>query len=174
MKKILIITLLFLGIGVQAQVFGTMGFDIANAVIGSKPTDRQPQANLQFKVGARINMFEGAVVYESFEAINFQQYSVNLNVVKELYTNLDLALGVEGGSIIRKDRESFYFIGTNLELRYAIWENLNLGIQFNLRQRNDIEELYKTNKSEYRLSNFLNLTYTFKKKVEEDCQILEN
>ena len=117
--------------------FVSTGFDVRNLAIGSKPTNDKSALDVQFKIGARANVLEISMFYESFNRINFQSYGVNVNGVMQLYKNFDLALGVEFGSVIREGNSNFLMVGTNSEIRLDLGKFI-VSLQLNNRYRGDL------------------------------------
>lgn len=150
MKKITTIAFLIIGMIANAQYYGkkwgqrdvqrhgfvSAGIDFRNAVVGSNPTNNNPELDLLFKLGARDNHVEISMFYENFKRISFQSYGVNVNYVFELAKNIDVALGIELGSIIRYNNFNFLTGGLNQEVRYDLGEFV-IGLQFNSRIRTD-------------------------------------
>ncbi len=175
MKKLLLLAFLVTGIVANAQTetgqhwgqrdkawypFATIGFDARNCIDGSDPTGGRAELDFQLKLGARANDLEVAMVYERFQAIDFQYYGVNVNYVTEIAKNTDIALGVEGGSVVRWGGFNFITGGANLELRYEIKNShIILGAQGNARVRPDI--WYKDSKMPITYSGWINATYKF-------------
>ena len=161
MKKSLFVLLLVTSM-LQAQpkyAFVTAGFDVANAIQGSKPTNDKPALDGQIKIGAAYNNFECLVAYENFNAINFQQFGFAVNYVVYPFYKVDLAFGGEYQMIFRQANSSFLSYGVNLEPRYDITDKWTIGLQLNYKHRPDIEALYHTGKTEFRESVFFNLRY---------------
>jgi len=160
MKKLIILLLLCISCNAQPKyAFVTVGFDVKNALVGSAPTNNKSALDGQIKIGATYNNFEMIMQYESFNKIDFQQFGFATNYVVYPLYKVDLAFGLETGIIFRQQNSSFISCGANLEIRYDLFERWNVGIQFNVKSRPDIEALYNTGKNEFRASNFINIRY---------------
>ncbi len=139
--------------------FATLGVDVRNGLVGSKPTDDKSALDFQAKLGAVSNNWEVSLFYERFERIRFQAYGVNVGYNLQLPLNLDLYSGIELGSIIRNEKENSLMCGSNLELRYHLNKRFVVGAQLNSRLRIDI---WKKNQDPVIVhSGFLNLTVCF-------------
>lgn len=162
MKKLITLFTILFAVTIQAQGFFVVGVDPMNAILGSTPTGRKAALDFQVKAGVQYKLLEVAVVYENFASIDFQQYSMNINILSYPFYKFEFANGIEGGSIVREGNSNFYFVGLNSELRYNFAKRWDVGIQANLRQRGDITYLYDTQKREYRFSTMINLKYTLR------------
>ncbi len=159
MKKLIILLLLSFACNAQPKyAFVTAGFDVRNAVEGSKPTNNSPAFDGQLKIGATYHNFEVLVVYENFNKIDFQQFGFAANYITYPLYRIDLAFGAEYQMIMRGSH-SFLSYGGNLELRYDLSNRWNIGLQGNYKHRPDIEYLYNTGKQEFRFSTFFNIRY---------------
>lgn len=162
MKKLLAILLLSSAAYAQDRyTFVTAGFDLANAVVGSKPTDNKQSLDFHIKVGAVDENWntEIYIQYENFAAIDFQKYGPGVNLILFPFYKVDLAMGLEGGFIVREKNSSYMYYGGNIEVRYELTKKLSLGAQGNYSWRPDITYLYNTGKTEYRFSGYINLRY---------------
>ena len=160
MKKILIALVFTTSAFSQENYpFVSLGFDIANATIGSKPTDNKASLDGQIRVGAVYKSNEVYMQYENFATIDFQQYGVAYNRVVYPFYKVDLAMGVETGSIIRNGNSNWLYYGFNIEPRYDLTKKLQIALQANYRLRQDIKYLYDTGKTEFRGSLFFNVIY---------------
>lgn len=137
--------------------FVAFGFDVRNAVIGSKPTNNKPELNYQFKLGAVSKNVEVAIFYEQFKRIDFQAYGVNVGYILPVAKKTDLYAGIETGSIIRYKTDNFLMYGFNGELRQHIGKNFIIGLQANYRYRSDIDQ--KNGENDFRFSAMANFIY---------------
>jgi len=164
-KKSVPLLLLFFSLSAKSQEnypFLSFGFDVANAIVGSAPTNNKPSLDGQIKVGAMFQSNEAYIQYENFNKIGFQQYGLGYNRVVYPFYKVDLAFGLETGSIIRKGGFNWLYYGGNIELRYDLTSEIQLSLQGNYRSRNDIEALYNTKQKEFRASGFINIIYKLK------------
>ena len=172
MKKFLVIALMFIGMITNAQEVGNFynsnarkyafvstGFDVRNAIVGSKPTDNKSALDVNVKVGALYNHLEIAMFYENFHRITFQAYGINVNYVGKVAKNTDVVVGIEAGSIIRQSNSNFLMCGGNAEVRYQLGvdSKFSIGLQYNARLRTDI--WYKDTPMPIVHSGLLNVYY---------------
>jgi hypothetical protein len=128
MKKLLKIALLTITVSCFAQnynqswskrdklnyKFVTVGFDVRNLAVGSKPTEDKSELNYQIKAGAVSKNVEIGIFYEQFDRIQFQAYGAQAGYIFQLYNKTNLYTGAEFGSIIRYKDYNF--------LMYALME----------------------------------------------------
>lgn len=151
--------------------FITFGFDARNAVIGSKPTNDDPELNYHLKAGFVYNNIELGVLYEQFNRIDFQAYAATLGYTFQLDNEIEIAgilipldktdiyVGAEAGSIMRYENFNFLMYGFNGEIRQHIGNSFILGLQASYRYRSDIDQ--KNGENDFRGSLMLNLTKKF-------------
>lgn len=165
-KSVLLILLLF-SLSAKSQEnypFVSVGFDVANAIAGSKPTNNKSSLDAQIKAGAVYKSNEVYIQYENFNRISFQQYGLGYNRIIYPFYKVDLVFGVETGSIVRGSGFNWLYYGGNIELRYDLTKKLQLSLQGNYRSRKDIEALYNTKQKEFRGSGFINIIYKIGKR----------
>lgn len=106
------------------------GFDLRNAVSGSKPTNDRPELDYQLKAGAIYRNVEIGIQFDNFPAIEYRQYSVYANYVVPVYRKLSVSARLEAGSIIREGNSKYLFYRCNTESRYDL-HPLVVGAQLN-------------------------------------------
>lgn len=172
MKKITTILILIVGMTMYSQnynqsyskrdkpkyMFIGIGLDMRNAIIGSDPTNNKSALDLNFKAGAIYNKIEISMFYENFNKIIFQAYGVNINYVQPITSLTDIAIGIEGGSIIRSSNSNFLMGGGNLEIRHQL-KDFIIALQGNARIRPDI--WYKNTALPIKYSGFVVVYYKF-------------
>ncbi len=139
--------------------FVTVGFDVRNLAVGSKPTEDKSELNYQIKAGAVSKNVEIGVFYEQFNRIQFQAYGAQAGYIFQLANKTNLYTGAEFGSIIRYKDYNFLMYGFNGEIRQHVGNLLIFGLQCNYRYRSDIDQ--KNGANDFRTSVMLNTTFKF-------------
>jgi len=164
MKKI-ILTLLVTSLS-YSQGFVKLGADVRNGIIGSKPTDEKPAFNGLYKIGfisndgIRLNM-----TFEHFNQIKFTRWGLEAGYVFE-FKKINIHTTAEISTIERKLTTSHYYNGiivltggVNLEVEYALTENLSISMLNQFIYRNDLR-IYNT-KEKFVNSVFLMVTFKY-------------
>jgi len=146
-----------------AQVTFSIGADVVNAVVGSKPTNNQPKLNLftAVKITDPYSGFGVNVSYEHFEAIEFQKFGFG---VAKSFTEKKLTYSaiLELNSTIRynSDKQHTSF-GLLNQIEYRFYKGFAIGLTTQIQKRKDLE-FYYNEKNAYRFSTFLTLNYKLK------------
>lgn len=153
MKRLLQFALLLVIILADAQQknypYVATGFDLRNAVSGSKPTNGRPELDYQLKASTIYRNVEIGIQFENFPAIDYKQYSVYANYVVPVYRKFSVSAGLEAGSIIREGNSNYLFYGCNTELRYDLHPFV-VGVQLNYKYRYCLTYLYDLPDREFR------------------------
>jgi hypothetical protein len=168
MKKLIL--LILFTVSLQAQnVYFSVGLDIKNITVGSKPTNNNSELDLMAKFGMVSNKkVEATLNYERFKRLDFWKFGFGLGkqiliaekimIVPTLEYNLINRSDDWGGGLGYKDNPSSHLaFGASVPIRYNIDDNWAVELQINLLQRTDIKAKY--GKDKWVLSNFLNLIY---------------
>ena len=142
----------------------SLGLDAKNAFVGGTVNSKAIDFNIRvlFKGTGIFN--EVGVVYERFDKLNFECYSLQLNRTFE-HKKLTFVIGTEHNLIHRwsgyleKQKNSginYFSYGANVEIRYNLNKECKLSVQNNYRFRADIEK--------YVNSVIINLIYKINEK----------
>jgi len=172
--KILLIVASIIGIAIitalvscsaKAQSINfSAGIDVRNAIIGSEPTNDNPELDLL--LSCRMVSNKDVVIsiqYETFKAISFTKYSFTLGYQFNPLNKINFTPNLEFGVISRKDfsdfkgEGSFFTVGCNFILEYDLSDSFNFGVNTNISHRTDLDYMYGG--KNYILSNFIVLTY---------------
>jgi hypothetical protein len=133
----------------------SIGVDAKNLTVGSQPTNNGSALDFQVRFLSRQNHIEFGLAYENFKRIQFQSAMINGNFV--VGNDLQIALGLEQGMVIRNKQTSSITAGINGEIRY-FYNNIGLSIHGNYRYRPDLYVLYRSDK-DFVFSGFINIIY---------------
>jgi len=163
MKKLFILLLFVATFSATAQVTFSIGADVVNAVVGSKPTNNQPKLNLftAVKITDPYSGFGVNVSYEHFEAIEFQKFGFG---VAKSFTekNITYSTILELNSTIRYNSPIQHTsFGLLNQIEYRFYKGFAVGLMAQIQKRKDLEYYYNE-KNAYRFSTFLTLNYKLK------------
>lgn len=163
MKKLFILLLILAIQTATSQVTFSVGADVANAVVGSSPTNNQPKLNLftAVKITDPYSGFGVNLSYEHFEAIQFQKFG--FGVAKSFNEkNFTYSAIVELNSTIRYNSHLQHTsFGLLNQIEYRFYKGFAVGLTAQIQRRKDIDYYYNTSNS-YRFSTFLTLNYKLK------------
>lgn len=163
MKRIIILLSIFMCATTFAQrgyVSGSIGFDVKNSFVGSKPTNNNPSLDILLKATAVGNKgFEVSAVYERFQQINFEKYAFSAGYNFPLYAYIgrneiktNILFGLEptiihrwstwGGGISWNQDSSFLTMGANVGARWFVNDHLGFEILYNPVIRQDLAAMY--------------------------------
>ena len=162
MKKLIII-LLFPIIVISQNIQFSTGVDIRNAIQGSKSTNEKPAIDVLYEFSMiDHNGIEITISYESFKAIKFDKYSIQvgyqfiplerIKIIPSVSYNLIGRWGKEWGTV-----SSHLAFGANLGLRYEINNNFDIELMAQGLNRVDLNTMYGGNNN--RISGILKLIY---------------
>lgn len=121
-----------------AQTFVSAGIDPGMAVGLDKENGNM--FNYQITTGHTFDQqVELAVFYEQAEALDFQAYGANINLVTPVTERFELMEGAEFIGIKRPDA-TYVAVGLNLIIKYYATRWLYFGYQVNYRWRADLEQ----------------------------------
>jgi len=145
-----------------AQPYLSVGIDGRNAIIGSDPTNNNPEIDALFRFGAIS--YAGAIknvkiggVIEKFNAIDFNKYAFEIGYVFR-GDILELQTTIEAGWIERY-KMNYWTVGMNNDVIYWVNDNLGIVLTNNLSHRTDLDALYGG--KNYKFSNYLGIHYKF-------------
>ncbi|NER13043.1 hypothetical protein GWK08_06305 [Leptobacterium flavescens] len=138
----------------------SLGLDPKNALFGSDVND--PDLNLLIRVFFQDRKFEATALFESFEAIGYQNWGLGFGRTIKPFkkTDMEIAPGIEGGLIIKDHNFGFLSYGFNTDIRYYFNSFSGLSLLLNLERRTDLGVLY--NDKKFIFSVYLNLMIRFK------------
>jgi hypothetical protein len=166
MKKI-ILAILITGLSFAQNnpyVAFSASVDVRNAIVGSQPTENNPELN--FILGFQMvgKSVEVGIFYESFKSIEFSRYGVNAGYQFPIIEKLTITPSLQFSMISRKEVEQEYYgegcflsYGANLNIRYEIIDNLTIGLRSECVARTDLNYLYGG--SNYIFSNYFEIGY---------------
>lgn len=171
MKKgiTLVLSLFAVVISYSQNVYFASGFDVRNAVVGSKPTQDKPELDLLVKFGMVSNKkVEVTVNYEVFSRLDFWKFGFGVGKQIEVSDRIKIVPTLEYNLINRSDdwggglgyidnASSHLAFGASLPVRFSLNDNWEIEIQSNLLHRTDIKAKYDQDK--WVVSNFLNIIY---------------
>jgi hypothetical protein len=167
MKKIILaimITGLSFAQNNDPYVAFSTSFDVRNAIVGSEPTNNNPELN--FILGFQMvgKSVEVGIFYESFKSIEFSRYGLNAGYQFPIIEKLTITPSLQFSIIDRKEvyqkykgSGSFLSYGGNINIRYEIVENITIGLRSECVARTDLNYLYGG--SNYIFSNYLEIGY---------------
>ena len=147
MKKLAIIFLLFT-FTLNAQITGVVGVDIANATKGGTVNSRAVDFQLKLYYSPEQKERFG-VFYERFDKLNFETFGWVYDRSVYPFDNLQLSVGAEWilihrwkGYLFKEKGSDFihWSYGGNAEAVFDIGSGWGLGLQFNYRNRADIDK----------------------------------
>lgn len=185
MKKLLLSSLMFSGIMLAQEKESycsiSFGTDVKNAVMGSKPTNNKPAADLILNINMVGNDFELSVGDENFSQIGFNRFSVDFGYHSQRYIplgNYDFDFTMvpsvgfstisRWGGVDHEDSHGNWIYGKsnhiavqgNLSFRYKLSDRFLIDWTANLMTRPDLMYLYPTDNPKFIvLSNFIKLHY---------------
>ena len=185
MKKLLLSSLLF-SFGLFAQEKESycsisIGTDVKNSIVGSKPTGNNPALDLVMNINAVSCDFEISAGYEHFQAIGFSRYSADFGFHNQRYIPIGnkefdfTAVPSIGFSMIQRfngidhyasngdfiySRSSHLAAQVNLSLRTKLSDKILLDWTIQAITRPDLQYLYPTDDPKFIVfSNYLKLHY---------------
>lgn len=153
MKK-LILLLLLTTLGHAQQGYLSLGVDIRNGILGSKPTDNKPELNLNFRAVAVGNKgTEGGIGFELFERLDYNRMYIlfgqqieltrDLKIVPQLEPSIINRKGGWGGGLGYQDNASSHLsLALSLPIRYKLSDKLSLELYTNFLPRTDLGAKY--------------------------------
>jgi len=162
MKK-LILTLLIASASYSQSINLSAGFDVRNAIIGSEPTNNNPELDLL--LSCRMVSNHNVVIsvqYETFKAIGFDRYSFGVGYRFTPIEKIYLIPSINADLIGRKwkyngSESSHLAFSLNNIISYDLNDNFAIGLETNLQNRADLNAKY--GETNYVLSNYLTLIY---------------
>jgi hypothetical protein len=143
----------------QGSPYVSVSADLRNGTIGSDPTNNEPKANLLFRAGMISNKnLKIGVLYEIFEAIDFQKYGFEIGQQIDIAKKIKFIPTLEGTIIVRESL-NFLNAGANGELIYMLTKNLGISAIANYSTRTDLTYYYGG--KNYRFSGYLGLYWRF-------------
>lgn len=168
MKKLLLL-LLIANLAQSQNIYGGLGIDVRNAIVGSKPTNNKLELDLNLKFGmVTLKKTEITINYEKFNRIDFSRFSFGLGqqievtdkfkVVPTLEYGLINRSGNWGGGLSQDEGKSSHLgWGISVPIRYEINDNFAVELQSQLLQRVDLNTKYGGNN--FTFSEFINFVY---------------
>lgn len=167
MKKI-IITILLTSTICYSQTYISVGADIKNAIVGSKPTNNTPSFNGIFRFGmigslGKTEGIEVTIGYESFNKIRYDRYffsagkNINITANFTIVPAYEISLINRWGSNWGATSSHLAFLGANIGFRYKLSENLKIELLCAVLDRVDLNARYGG--KNVRFSNALVLIY---------------
>ena len=162
MKK-LITLLLFTVVSYSQNVQFSVGTDVRNSIVGSKPTNNKPEANIIYQFAMISNEgIEVGITYETFKAISFERYNVQVGYQIEPLERVKIIPAINYNIIGRYGDKwgcasSHLAFGANVGLRYQISDTFDVEYNGEVLQRVDLNTKYGG--SNYVYSGYLKLIY---------------
>jgi hypothetical protein len=162
MKK-LITLLLFTAISYGQNIQFSAAIDARNAIAGSVPTNNKPSFNyiLEFAM-VSCKGIEVTIGYESFKAIKFDKYNIQVGYQFEPLERLKIVPSVSYNLIGRYGEiwgttSSHLALGANLALRYELSDSFDIELMAQGLNRVDLNARYGGNNN--KVSGFVKLIY---------------
>lgn len=151
MKK-LIIALLLTNLATAQHVYFSVGADLRNGIIGSKPTNNKPELNycIEFKMVGNNNV-EVGIGFEEFSRIDFNRMYGTLGyrfeagkfiLTPTIEPTLINRYNNWGGGISYELKQSFMTIGVGANLEIPINDKLGVQLYCGALRRTDIKMMY--------------------------------
>lgn len=165
--KNIIYLLFFCSVGAHAQnLFVAGGFDVKNAIFGSKPTNNKPALDVVIEFGMIGGKTEIVVGYEEFKDINFDKFSFGVGHRFRINDKFILIPSIEPSLIGRwglswQTISSHLTLGASVALRYKLSNSFSLELQSNVLPRTDLMARYPdiNQNSQIIISNYLKIIY---------------
>lgn len=175
MKKLITITLILIGISVNAQeekdnYFSiSTGFDIRNGFVGSKPTNNEQSLNWTAEAHVSTENIDFGLGYEAFERLNYDRkfmavgYHIPVCYINGTDIKFTIITSLEFSWIGREwnnngpEKRTFFTPSFNTNFNWDL--NKTFAVQFcvNLLPRPDIRVVYNEENTKIILNNSLKL-----------------
>jgi hypothetical protein len=143
----------------QGSPYVSISADLRNGTLGSEPTQNKPKADLLFRAGMISNKnLKIGVIYEIFQAIDFQKYGFEIGQQISITEKLKCIPTLEATIIIRESLNHLN-AGINGELIYMITDNLGISAIANYSTGTDLNYYYGG--KNYRFSGYFGLYWRF-------------
>jgi hypothetical protein len=143
----------------QGSPYLSISADLRNGIVGSKPTNNKPEADLLFRAGVISNKdLKVGVLYENFKSIGFQKYGFEIgNQIK--FTNRLIIVPTIEVTIIVRENLNHLNAGLNAEIIYMLTDNLGISTIANYSTRTDLNYYYGGDN--YKFSGYAGLIWRF-------------
>lgn len=148
--KIAVCTLLLVSSGMfsQNKITASIGGDIRNCIVGSKPTNYEPKSDLLFKLNIENErMMEVGLGAEIFPSIDYNKVFVSVGRRVDLFKGLSVIGTIEpsvidrtddwGGGLGKSDPKMFFTLGASGIIRYKPFNGVFFETQLGFVHRMD-------------------------------------
>lgn len=163
-KKMKTLIILFISVSCFSQnIYLSVGADVKNGILGSKPTNNKPAFDGIYRFGMIGDRIECVASYENFNRIKFDRYYLSVGYHIPITNKIIIIPAYEVSLINRWGNEwqttssHLAFLGANIAFRYKASNKISLEFLTAILNRVDLNTRYGGNT--FKISNSINLIY---------------